>query len=82
MTTFSHCDVAGREIDAARMEADRSKQRALWARAQKKIIAQVCAMRMLETLLVFAHQDNLDFGCKLEGSLSLGPQITEATHFK
>ena len=82
VTNFSHCDVVSNEIDAARMEADRSKQRVLWAQVQKKIIAQVCAMQMLEAWLVFARQDNLDFGCRLEGSLWLGPQITDATHFE
>lgn len=82
VTNFSHCDVADQEIDAARVETDRTRQLALWATAQKKIIAQVCAVPMFETLLVFAHHDDLDFGYKLEGSLSLGPQITEATHFK
>lgn len=82
VTNFSHCDVADQQIDAARVETDKAKQLALWAEAQKKIIAQVCAVPMFETLLVFAHHDNLDLGYKLEGSLSLGPLITEATHFK
>jgi peptide/nickel transport system substrate-binding protein len=82
VTNFSHCDVADKEIDAARMETDRAKQLALWAEAQKKIIAQVCAVPLFETLLVFARHDDLDYGYKLEGSLSLGPLITEATHFK
>ena len=55
---------------------------AVEAQAQKKIVAQVCAVPMFETLLVFARHDDLDYGYKLEGSLSLGPLITEATHFK
>ncbi len=82
VTNFSHCDVADKEIDGARVETDKAKQLALWAEAQKKIVAQVCAVPMFETLLVFARHDNLDYGYKLEGSLSLGPLITEATHFK
>jgi peptide/nickel transport system substrate-binding protein len=82
VTNFSHCNVADKEIDAARVETDRAKQLALWAEAQRKIIANVCAVPMFETLLVFAHHDNLDFGYKLEGSLSLGPLITEQTHFR
>ncbi len=82
VTNFSHCDVADKEIDAARVETDRAKQLALWAEAQKKIVAQVCSVPMFETLLVFARHDNLDYGYKLEGSLSLGPQIIETTHFK
>jgi peptide/nickel transport system substrate-binding protein len=64
------------------VDTDRVKQLALWAEAQRKIVAQVCAVPMFETLLVFAHHDDLDFGYRLEGSLSLGPQITETSHFK
>ena len=82
VTNFSHCDVADKEIDAARGETDKAKQLALWAEAQKKIVAQVCAVPMFETLQVYARHDDLDYGYKLEGSMSLGPMITEATHFK
>ncbi|HET6237261.1 MAG TPA: ABC transporter substrate-binding protein [Acetobacteraceae bacterium] len=82
VTNFSHCDVADKEIDAARVETDRAKQLALWAEAQKKIVADVCAVPMFETLQVYARHDNLDYGYKLTGSLSLGPKVTEATHFK
>lgn len=82
VTNFSHCDVADAEIDAARTEPDAARQVALWQAAQKKIVAAVCAVPMFETLLVFAHHDDLDFGYKLEGSLSLGPPLTEKTGFK
>ena len=82
VTNFSHCNVADAEIDAARGETDRAKQLALWAEAQKKIVAAVCGVPMFETLQVYARHDNLDYGYKLEGSMSLGPMITEATHFK
>jgi peptide/nickel transport system substrate-binding protein len=81
VTNFSHCNVADAEIDGARATTDKAKQLELWAEAQKKIVAQVCAVPMFETLLVFARHDNLDYGYKLDGSLSLGPLITEATHF-
>jgi peptide/nickel transport system substrate-binding protein len=82
VTNFSHCDVADTEIDGARAETDRQKQLALWTEAQKKIVTAICAVSMFETLLVFARHDDLDYGYKLEGSLSLGPLITEATHFR
>ena len=82
VTNFSHCNVADKEIDEARIEPDAAKQIALWHTAQRKIIAAVCAVPMFETLLVFAHHDDLDYGYKLDGSLSLGPLLTEATHFK
>ena len=82
VTNFSHCDVADKEIDAARTEPDEAKQVALWQEAQRKIIAHVCAVPTFETLLVFAHHESLDLGYKLEGSMSLGPMLTEATGFK
>ena len=79
VTNFSHCNVADAEIDAARTEPDAAKQVELWHAAQRKIVAAVCAVPMFETLLVFAHHDNLDYGYKLDGSLPLGPLLTEAT---
>lgn len=82
VTNFSHCDVADREIDAARVETDPAKQIALWAEAQRKIVAHVCAVPMFETLLVFARRNTLDLGYELKGSLSLGPPITERTQFR
>ncbi len=82
VTNFSHCNVADADIDAARSATDKTKQLALWADAQRKIAAQVCAVPLFETLLVFERHDNVDYGYKLEGSLSLGPLITEATQIK
>ncbi len=82
VTNFSHCNVADAEIDGARVETDRTKQLALWAEAQKKLVGDVCAVPLFETLLVFSRHDNLDYGYTLAGSISLGPLITEATHFK
>jgi peptide/nickel transport system substrate-binding protein len=82
VTNFSHCTVADAEIDAARTEPDAAKQIALWQAAQKKIAADVCAVPLIETLQAWVRRDTLDYGYDLKGSLSLGPMITEATHFK
>jgi peptide/nickel transport system substrate-binding protein len=82
VTNFSHCNAADAEIDAARTEPDDAKQIALWQTAQRKIIAQVCAVPLIETLQTWVRRDDLDYGYELKGSLSLGPLITEATHFK
>ncbi len=81
VTNFSHCSVADQEIEAARTEPDAAKQLALWATAQRKIIADVCAVPLIETLQVWARTDRLAYGFDLKGSLSLGPLITEQTHF-
>lgn len=81
VTNFSHCDVADAEIEAARVELDPAKQLELWATAQRKIIENVCAVPGTEGLNVWARKPTLDWGYSMEGSMSLGPQITELTHF-
>lgn len=82
VTNFSHCNVADAEIDAARTEVDPAKQEADWKAAQRKIVANVCAVPLIETLQVWAHHDDFDFGFPSTGSMSLGPMLTEASGFK
>lgn len=82
VTNFSHCSVADAEIDAARVSTDRAEQLRLWATAQRKLVENVCGIPLIETLLVFARRDNVDYGYQLRGSLSLGPQITEASRLR
>lgn len=79
VTNFSHCDVADKEIEAARSEPDLAKQKELWATAQKKIVDEVCAVPLYEQLQVWAHKANVDFGYKLTDAIHLGPVITEGT---
>jgi peptide/nickel transport system substrate-binding protein len=81
VTNFSHCNDADAEIDAARIEPDRAKQKALWKTAQQKLMAKVCGIPIYEQPQIWARHANLDYGFKLEGSLSLGPPIDETTHF-
>lgn len=82
VANFSHCNVADQEIDAARIATDPQQQLALWAEAQRKIAAAVCAVPLIETEQVWARHDDVDLGYDLKGSLSLGPLVTEQTHFK
>jgi peptide/nickel transport system substrate-binding protein len=82
VTNFSHCAVADAEIDAARTEPDPAKQKALWYAAQRKLIEAVCGVPLYETLNVWARRATLDYGYRLDGSLSLGPLITEASTLK
>ena len=81
IANFSHCNVADAEIDAARVEQDMAKQKALWKEAQRKIIEAVCGVPVYENMQLWAWKDNLDLGYELKGSLNLSPPITEATHF-
>jgi peptide/nickel transport system substrate-binding protein len=81
VTNFTNCNQADSEIDAARTETNRDRQIALWHAAQEKIVANVCAVPLFETLLVWARRDSLDWGYELKGSVSLGPLVTERTRF-
>ncbi len=78
-SNFSHCRVADAAIDAAGREADPAKQKALWAEAQRKIHDDVCAVPLFDLRQVWAQSPRLDLGYTLNGSLSLGPLITETT---
>lgn len=82
VTNFSHAKVADDEIRAAKTEVDLNKQLELWATAQDKIQKEVYAIPLFEQYLVWCRKANLDFGYKLENSLSNGPLITEKTSFK
>lgn len=82
VTNFSHCDVADQDIRAARTEPDAQKQIAEWVDAQKKIVAAVCAVPLIETLQIWARHDDFDYGYENKGAMSTGPLITEQSHFK
>ena len=81
VTNFSHCNDADAEIDAARVEPDAAKQKALWKTAQQKLMAKVCGIPVYEQPQIWARRASLDYGFPLKGSLSLGPVIDEGTHF-
>lgn len=82
VTNFSHCNNADTQIDAARVSTDPAAQLRLWHEAQRLLVTHVCGVPVIETLLVFARRDNLDFGYELRGSMSLGPLITETTRLR
>lgn len=81
VTNFSHCAVADAEINAARVEPDSDKQLQLWAEAQRKIMAEVCAVPIYQNLQLWAWKDSLDLGVEVEGSLNLSPPVTELAQF-
>lgn len=82
VANFSHCDVADKEIEEARVATDAAKQLELWATAQKKIAEKVCAVPLFEALQVWARSPAVDYGYKFEGALQLGPVFTELTDKK
>ncbi|MBY8918327.1 polyamine ABC transporter substrate-binding protein [Nitratireductor sp. L1-7-SE] len=81
VTNFSHCAVADDEITAARVETDADRQLELWAEAQRKIMDEVCAVPIVQSLQLWAWKDTLDLGVEVNGSLNLSPPVTEAAHF-
>lgn len=81
VTNFSHCDVADEQIEAARTETNQERQIELWEEAQRLILEEVCAIPVTETAGVWARQENLNWGHDFKGSMSLGPLVTEKTHF-
>ncbi|MVA26577.1 ABC transporter substrate-binding protein [Agrobacterium vitis] len=81
VTNFSHCESADTEIKAAKSETDESKRIAMWQTAQRKIMENVCSIPLIETRLLWVRKDTLDWGYDLKGSMSLGPMVTETTHF-
>ena len=82
VTNFSHCNQADAQIDAARVNPDIEQQRRLWAEAQRILVQNLCGVPLIETLLVFARRDNVDYGYELRGSMSLGPLLTERTRIR
>lgn len=81
IVNFSHCNVADKEIEAARVETDAAKQLLDWRVAQEKIAAAVCAVPLVESLVIWAWRDTFDLGYEMVGSLNLGPQLTEKSRF-
>ena len=82
VTNFSHFKGADAAIEAARSEVNPAKQLAFWKTAQQEIMNDCVAYPILELLQVWARKDNLDYGYDLKAALTLGPIITEKTHFK
>lgn len=82
VTNFSHCGMADQEIDQARVATDPATQIRLWQEAQRKLSDAVCGIPLFEQRLAWVRRANFEFGYQLVGSLSLGPLITEQSHFR
>ncbi|MEO1536723.1 MAG: ABC transporter substrate-binding protein [Pseudomonadota bacterium] len=81
VTNFSHCNAADDQIEAARTEADPTRQLELWAEAQRNIMEQVCAVPLYQSDQVWIWNSNLDLGVEVNGTLNLSPPITEQARF-
>lgn len=54
---------------------------ALWESPQVKIVENVCDIPLIESRLLYARKDTLDWGYDYQGSMSNGPMVTELTYF-
>lgn len=79
IANFSHCKVAGYEIDAARTEKNPLRQMELWKKAQQQIMSQCVSVPIFEMLQVWCRKDNLKYGVDHIDSISNGPIISELT---
>ena len=86
ITNFSHYGevIPGVDdlLDKARVEPDVEKQKALWVKAQKKIMRDVPAYPLRVTFVVFARKKNIDLGYDLKSNITLHYQLTEKTDKK
>jgi len=79
---FAHCGAADAPIEAARIETDETRQRALWAQAQRQVLEAGCAVPLFDLRQVWVRRANLDLGYTLEGALNLAPPVTATTRLR
>ncbi|MGH8240992.1 MAG: ABC transporter substrate-binding protein, partial [Steroidobacteraceae bacterium] len=74
---FSGCSAADELIDAALVESDQDKRNALWARVQRAVVEDVCAIPLFELQQTWARRNVLDYGYTLRAAINVSPVITE-----
>jgi peptide/nickel transport system substrate-binding protein len=71
ITNFSHYTTIDDLIEQARRETNVEKQKALWAKAQRKILEDAVAYPLCITKFVFARKDYVDLGYDMKSTLTL-----------
>ncbi len=82
ITNFSHFNQIDELIEQARVEADLKKQKALWAKAQKKILKDAAVLPLCITKFVLARKTYVDLGYEMRSSLTLVTPIKENTDIR
>ncbi len=86
ITNFSHYGQATPGVDdlldQARGEPNVEKQKALWVKAQQKIMEDLPAYPLRITYVLFLRKSNIDLGYDLKSNMTLHYQITEKTDIK
>ncbi|OGP87583.1 MAG: hypothetical protein A2157_13700 [Deltaproteobacteria bacterium RBG_16_47_11] len=82
ITNFSHYNKVDDLIEKARSELDLTKQKDLWAEAQKKILEDAAALPLCTTKFVFSRKVFVDLGYEMRSTLVLSPPIAWTTDIK
>ncbi|MCU0590276.1 MAG: ABC transporter substrate-binding protein [Desulfobacterales bacterium] len=86
ITNFSHYGKAAPGVDdlldQARVEPNVEKQKALWVKAQQKVMEDLPAYPLRITYVLFARKNNIDLGYDLKSNMTLHYQLTEKTDIK
>ena len=82
VTNFSHYNRIDDLIEKARVEVNSKKQKALWAKAQKKIIQDAAALPLCITRFAFARKTWVDLGYEMRSTLTLVTPIKEMTDIR
>jgi len=78
-TNFAHYDQIDAQIDAARNEADSTKQLVLWKAAQAKALQDMVAYPIQYANQVYARGSNVEYGHELKSVIQTYPGIDETT---
>jgi peptide/nickel transport system substrate-binding protein len=86
ITNFSHYGKAAPGVDdlldQARVEPNVEKQKALWVKAQQKVMEDLPAYPLRITYVLFARKNNIDLGYDLKSNMTLHYQLTEQTDIR
>jgi peptide/nickel transport system substrate-binding protein len=82
ITNFSHYDQIDDLIEQARGEANPKKQKALWAKAQRRIVEDAVALPLCITQFAFARKASVGLGYELRSTLTLVIPIKETTDIR
>lgn len=82
ITNFSHYKGVDELLDQARVEPNVEKQKALWVKAQQKIMEDLPAYPLRITYVLFLRKGNIDLGYDLKSNMTLHYQLTEKTDIK
>jgi len=82
ITNFSHYDQIDDLIEQARLETNPKKQKALWVKAQKRIIEDAVALPLCITKFAFARKTYVNPGYEMRSTLTLVTPIKETTDIR